>query len=148
MPLSDMSSPPLRIELRPSRLLRAVLLLLAALAALALLRSAAPLWTLLAVPPLLAFAWPRASRHGWNALVLRSDGSAAALHADGSELALEPWGLQRRGWLTVLSLVADGSVHSHLFTPETMSAELRRRLVLWFARHVDRETRSGAAAHV
>jgi len=148
MPLSDMSSPPLRIELRPSRAVCVALVLLALLAAIALLLSAAPAWILAVVPLLLAFAWPRVARNGWRELVLRADGSAAALAAAGDEQAFEPYRLQHRGLLTVLTVKVQDRMQSYLFTPGTLGAGDRRRLVLWFDRHVSSINETEASAHV
>lgn len=148
MPLSDMSSPPLRIELRPSLVVCVALVLLAALAAIALRLSAAPLWMLAVIPPLLAFAWPRAAKHGWQEFVLRADGSAVALDAAGEEQTIVPCRLQRRGLLTAITVEAQGRMRSHLCTPGTLSAGDRRRLVLWFDRHVSTIGEAEAKAHV
>jgi hypothetical protein len=140
---------PLRIELRVSRALRASLLALAVLAGVALWLTALPRWSLLALPLLLAGAWPRVRGGGWRALVLRSDGSAAALDADGAETDVVPCRLQRRGVLTVLTLEAQGRMQTHLFTPETLDAEASRRLGLWYARHAARRgDAAGAVPHV
>lgn len=148
MPLSDMSSTPLRIELRPSRAVCVALVLLALLAAIALLLSAAPVWILAVVPLLLAFAWPRVARNGWRELVLRADGSAVALAAAGEEQAIEPCRLQHRGLLTALTIKVRGRMQSYLFTPGTLGAGDRRRLVLWFDRHVSSIDETEAPAHV
>jgi len=148
MPLSDMSSTPLRIELRPSRAVRVALVLLALLAAIALLLSAAPASILVMVPLLLAFAWPRAAKNGWRELVFRADGSAAALTAAGEEEAVEPCRLQHRGLLTVLTVKVQDRMQSYLFTPGTLGAGDRRRLVLWFDRHVSGINETEASAHV
>jgi hypothetical protein len=128
MPPYD-TSLPLRIELRPSRWLRLALLLLAACALLALLRSQAP-WPVLAlVPLLLAVAWPRASRR-WSALVLRADGSAAALRHD------------------VVVLEHGGTGSALALLPDALDAAARRVLLLWASRHAGRDAARGSAAHV
>lgn len=142
-----MSSPPLRIELRPSRVLRIALTLLAALACLALWRSAAPR-VLLPVPlAMLVLAWPREALVG-STLVLRGDGTAGLLAPDASESEVDPRILQRRGALTVLSLQQDGLRRSLLFTPETLHRAKARELGLWFDRHRALEPAYGGDSHV
>lgn len=125
----------LRLELRRPRALDAALLALAALAAAALWLSAAPRVALLLVPLLLAAAWPRERAGGWRWLVLRGDGTAAGIAAGGDETELAPVRLRRRGPLTLLTLEAQGRMHLHLFTPDTLPRADARRLRLWFARH-------------
>lgn len=129
-------SSPLRIELRPAPGIGAILLGLAALAVVAVLLSSLPAWSIVAVPVLLALAWPRAVRQGARELVLRDDGSAVLLGADDEEIEAEPLRLQRRGWLTVLTLKAKGRMLVQLFTPASLDAAATRRLCLWFDRHV------------
>jgi hypothetical protein len=132
-------SSPLRIELRPEPVMRGLLVLLAALAVAALLLSAAPPWLVAAPPALLALAWPRAPRRGERELVLRDDGSAVLLAPDGTETEAEPRRLQRRGWLTVLTLEVQGRMLVHSFTPATLDAAASRRLSLWFERRLPQE---------
>lgn len=129
-------SSPLRIELRPSRVIHAVLLGLAVLAACALKLSALSPWSLLAVPALLALAWPRESPLPGDELVLRDDGSAVLLAEQGGETEIDATRLQRRGWLTVLTLASRGRMRVHLFTPATLDAAAARGLHLWYERHV------------
>jgi hypothetical protein len=129
-------SSPLRIELRESRAIRAILLGLAVLAAWALQLSALPAWSLLTVPALLALAWPRKSSLHGDELVLRDDGSALLLAPQGGETEIDSTRLQRRGWLTVLTLESRGRMRVHLFTPATLDAAAARGLHLWFERHV------------
>ena len=129
-------SSPLRIELRQAPGIGAILLGLAALAVVALLLSSLPPWSVGAVPVLLALAWPRAARQGARELLLRDDGSAVLLAADGGEFDAEARRLQRRGWLTVLTLEVQGRMQVHLFTPASLDAGAARSLYLWFERHV------------
>jgi toxin CptA len=146
MPPYD-TSLPLRIELRPSRWLRLALLLLAACALLALLRSQAP-WPVLAlVPLLLAVAWPRASRR-WSALVLRADGSAAALRHDVAELEVTVAAVELRGPLIVVVLEHGGTGSALALLPDALDAAARRVLLLWASRHAGRDAARGSAAHV
>ena len=146
MPPSVMSSP-LRIELQPSRLLRAALLLLASLAMIALWLSAAPPSAMLAPPLLLAFAWPRVESNAARSLVLRGDGTAVELTGD-EERDVVPLRLQRRGLLTVLILGTGAERRTHLFTPETLPSQARRQLALWFERHVSCADPTSPVAHV
>jgi hypothetical protein len=141
-----MSSPPLRIELRTSGLLRAALVVLAALAMAALWRSAAPSWTAVLPCVFLLLAWPRRLR--WRALALRGDGSVALLDDATGETPVEPRALQRRGPLTVLTVQLDARRLSFVFLPDTLERNLRRELVLWFARHLPVEGQARAGAHV
>jgi hypothetical protein len=146
MPPSVMSSP-LRIELRHSLALRATLVLLAVLAAVALSISASPPW-LLAVPPLLlALAWPRRQAGSPELLVLRGDGTAVELVGDEERIVV-PLRLQRRGVLTVLTLAHDDEERSIVFLPDTLAAESRRQLALWFGRHVSSGDPTSPVAHV
>jgi hypothetical protein len=146
MPPSAMSSP-LRIELQPSRLLRAALLLLASLALTALWLSAAPSWVMLAPPLLLALAWPRATSNPPRSLVLRGDGTAVELRGD-DERDVVLLRLQRRGPLSVLTLGTGAERRTHLFTPETLPSQARRQLALWFERHVSSTASTSPVAHV
>jgi hypothetical protein len=128
-------SSPLRLDLRRPRALDAALLALAALAAYALWLSAAPRLALLLVPLLLAAAWPRRRAMRWPSVVLRDDGTAAALAPDGTGIEVAAARLRRRGPLTLLTLEAEGRMHLHLFTPDTLPRADARRLRLWFSRH-------------
>jgi len=128
-------SSPLRIELRPAPWLRAILAGLAALAVVALLLSSLPAGSVVVVAVLLALAWPRPTGHDGSELVLRDDGTAVLLAPDGSEIEASPVRLQRRGWLTLLTLRARDRMLVHLFTPATLDAAAARRLGLWFERH-------------
>jgi hypothetical protein len=148
-----MSSPPLRIELRRSHALQAALVLLAVLAAYALWQSQAPPWSLIAIPLLLASAWPRAEAPLAAALVLRDDGSVVLLATSGDEFGLDSLRMQRRGPLTVLTARRAGRRWAWVFTPEILSREARRRMTLWFERHAAdaaplRAQRSSGGAHV
>lgn len=143
-----MSSPPHRFELRVSNLLKVVLALLAALAAVALWRSELPRASLVLAPGLFAFAWWQARRLPWRELVLRGDGSAAAVDATGETVELVPVLLQRRGPLWVLRVTARGRMRSLLFGPDTLDAKQRRQMRLWMERHVLAATATGDAAHV
>ena len=145
---SAMSSSPLRIELRVSNLMRAALLVVAACAALALWRSDVPRAALLVVPVLLVGPWRRLDRLPWHELVLRSDGTAAGLNANGDETAVSPRRLLRRGPLWVLELDAPAGRVALLFGPDTLDPVQRRSLRLWVERHVEREPSQVKVAHV
>jgi hypothetical protein len=143
-----MSSSPPRIELRTSNLIRAALLVLAACAALAVLRSELPRTALLAVPLLLVVAWRQLGRPPWEQLVLRSDGSAAGWAATGDEVALTPRQLQRRGPLWVLEVETASGRRTLLFGPDTLDGVQRRGLRLWMERHLERESTPSGVQHV
>lgn len=141
-----MSSPPLRIELRPSRWLRAALLVLTPLAALALLLSQAPWPLALILPPLaLAWAWPRG--HAPRTLVLRAD-SSASVESEAGEQALEAARLDTRGPLTVFEARAAGRAIAWVFAPDTLPASTRRELRLWARRHPRLRAAGTYVAHV
>lgn len=140
------TSSPLRIELRPSRLLAAALLALAVLGAVAFWLSAAPRPLLLAVPLLLALAWPR--RPPGVAVVFRGDGTAAVETAPGQERAVEPLRLLERGPLAVVLLDAAGGRLALPLLPDTLDRPARRDLRLWFARHRPPTEASGMLPHV
>jgi hypothetical protein len=143
-----MFSPPLRIEPRPSMLLRVVLLILAALATVSLLLSAVPAIGVLLVPVLLFAAWPRKDAAMDRTLVFRSDGTVTAVDGDGNEHDLEPKLLQRRGPLTLLTMLDGEKLHRWLWLPDTLDAQASRRLGLWFAQHLPANRPAGDAAHV
>jgi hypothetical protein len=119
-----MFSPPLRIEARPPRALRAAVLALGALAGAACALSEAPAWLGVAVPVLAWLEWPR--RPAWKVLAL---GSQAML--DGE--AVESMNVQRRGPLAVLAWRARGRMQRYVFLAE---AAQRRALSLWARAHV------------
>jgi hypothetical protein len=143
-----MSSPPLRIELRTSGLLRAALVALAALASIALWRSAAPPWMPALPWMMLPFAWPRVRGERWSALALRGDGTASLLDDASGETPVEPRVLQRRGPLTALTVQLGQRRLAFVFLPDTLDRRLRRELVLWFARNLPVDGRVRAGAHV
>lgn len=148
MRLSDISSPPLRLELNASRWLDAALAALALLAGAAIALSVLPNLALLLVPPL----WWRA-RRGLHrsmpvSLVFRADGSAARLHGDAAETPIELCDVVERGPLTVIVFASDIGVYRIACAPDTLDAGTRRRLRLWAARHVHRVPSQREPAHV
>ena len=161
MRLSDTSSPPLRLELTPSRWLEAALAGLALCAVLSVVISAMPWMVALTVPVLWWRA--RAVLHASNgALALRTDGSVAWLRtaADGIELDTPvQWrGWSERGPFAVLVFATDDRVHRIACAPDTLDAAARRRVRLWVARHaasrgtgtrnLGAQRTAGASAHV
>jgi hypothetical protein len=141
-------SSPLQIDLRPSRLLRVALCLLAVLASLALWLSEAARWMLLAVPAVLLLAWPRAVDAGHVRLLLHPDGAVTGIDRGGDESAVAIEALQWRGPLCVLTVIDVRQRCRYLLTPETLSAVQRRQLRLWFDRFQPDASTPGAAAHV
>lgn len=136
MRLSDISSPPLRLDLTASRWLGAALAALAVLAAVSVLLSALPWAACLLVPPL----WWRARRalHAASeaCLVLRADGSAALLHAAYAETSVQVRGFVERGPLSVLVIALPfDAVRRIPCAPDTLGADTRRRVRLWAARN-------------
>ncbi len=129
-------------------LLRAALLMLAALAMVSLLFSAVPAIVALLVPVLLLVAWPRNDGAMDRTLVFRSDGTVTAVGGDGNEHELEPKLLQRRGPLTLLTMADGGQLYRWLWLPDTLDAQASRRLGLWFAQHLPANRPAGDAAHV
>jgi hypothetical protein len=147
MTSSAMSSP-LRIELRPAPALKLCLVLLAVLAGASVWLSAAPAWVS-ALPPLLLLAsWPRRPADAPVALVLRSDGTLAWIDREAREHEATAERLQTRGPLTVLSLRRGARRCTHVFTPDTLAAQTRRQLALWFERHVSSPDSPSPVAHV
>lgn len=148
MPPSDMSSPPLRFELRVSNALRVALVLLALGAAWALWRSDLPRAGLLAIPLLFGASWWQLQRMRWRELVLRGDGSAVLADAGGELHEASVSGLQDRGLLQVLRLTRAGRTVVLVFGFDTLDAARRRELRLWTERHLRRDATPGVAAHV
>lgn len=134
--LSDKSSPPLRIELKPSRWLGLAIAVLVPLAMVSVLRSGLPAFALVLVPPLGWSAWSAVRRRGGVSLLFRADGSAARLLEHDEEIAIEPRVLIERGPLAVLVLAEAAKVRRFPCAPDTLDASARRDLRLWFARHI------------
>lgn len=129
------TSLPLRIELRPSRWLRLLLLALAGGALLALSRSMLPSPALLIVPVLLLLSWPRDRWRG-DVLVLRADGSSIISDAAAQERPVQVQHVDARGPLMLLAW-RDGERSERLaLLPDTLDAASCRLLRLWAERHV------------
>lgn len=160
MRLSDTSSPPLRLELTPSRWLEAALAGLVLCAVVSVILSALPWPALLLVPPLWWRARMQLLATGKSTLALRSDGSVAWLRtaADGVEIDTPvQWrGWSERGPLAVFVFASDARVHRIACAPDTLDAATRRRVRLWVARHAashgtrndSAQRTTGAPAHV
>ena len=131
--MSDKSSPPLRIELKPSRWLGLAIAVLVPLAMVSVLRSGLPAFALVLLPPL---GWSALRRRGGVSLLFRADGSAARLLEHDEEIAIEPRVLIERGPLAVLVLAEAAKVRRFPCAPDTLDAAARRDLRLWFARHI------------
>lgn len=138
------SSTSLQLELRPSRWLQRALMVLAALALLAVLRSQLPMWALIGPVLLWTFSdWQfRAQARGQ--LILHGDGvafwtPASDLRGDPS-VVVEPQivdqlAVQGRGPLTVLRFRVADKRHVWCATPDTLPTAARRRLRLWLQAH-------------
>lgn len=148
MPPFDMSSPPLRLELRVSNALRVALFVLALGAAWALWRSDLPCAGLLLIPVLLGAGWWQLQRMPWRELALRGDGSAVLVDAGGELHEASVSGLQDRGLLQVLRLIQAGRTVFLVFGFDTLDAVRRRELRLWTEQHLRREATPGVATHV
>ncbi|HET9047985.1 MAG TPA: hypothetical protein VFN29_03335 [Chiayiivirga sp.] len=131
--MKSLQTAPIRIELAPSRSLRAAILVLAGLALLAIWFSRVPSGVMILVPLL---AW-----HGWYALardlplclVLRADGSAMRLLDGDIEQPVQLMALHERGGIGVLVLAVDARVQRLAWAPDTLSRPARRELRLWLA---------------
>ena len=134
--MSNLSSPPLRLELKPSRWLSATVAVLVPLAMVSILRSGLPQFTLAIVPLLAWSAWTVLQRRSGASLLFRADGSAARLLQHDEEIAIEPRIFIERGPFAVLVLVEATKVRRFPCGPDTLDAPTRRGLRLWFARHV------------
>lgn len=144
--MSNMSSPPLRLELKPSRWLAAAIALLAMLAMLAVLRSGLPWAASGPVLPLGLLAWTAVRRQRPETLLFRADGSAVRLLEHDENLAIEARALVERGPLAVLVLAEGGRIRRIPCAPDTLGAPTRRALRLWFATHA-MPPRPAAARH-
>lgn len=140
-----MSSPPLRLELNPSRWLRAAVVALALLAMVSVLRSGLPVFVLALVPLPAWFAWSALQHRGTASLLFRTDGSAARLLEHDEEIEIEPRVFIERGPFAVLVLAEAARVRRIPCGPDTLDASTRRELRLWFARHA-RPVRSQPAS--
>lgn len=148
MRLSDISSPPLRLELNASRWLDAALVALALLAGAAIALSALPNLALLLAPPLWWQARRGLHRSMPMSLVFRADGSAARLHGDAGEIPIELRAFVERGPLAVIVFASADGVFRIACAPDTLDAATRRRLRLWAARHANRMPSQHEPAHV
>jgi hypothetical protein len=133
---SPSSAPSLRLELRPSRVLAAALIVLAALATLAVLRSNLPVLSVLGVPVLLALALWQLQRAPRGLLVLLPGGEARWVPRGSDEWrTLDSLTLQRRGPLCVLSLGVQGRCVRWPGASDTLPFADARLLRLWLDRH-------------
>lgn len=135
MRLSDTSSPPLRLELTPSRWLEAALAVLALCAAFSVLLSALPWPAALLLPPLWWQARSALHRHGRVDLLLRSDASVVMLHADTSETPVVWRAFAERGPLAIVTIATPSGLRRIATAPDTLDAAARRRVRLWAGRH-------------
>lgn len=138
------SSTSLQLELQPSRWLQRALMVLAALALFAVLRSQLPMWAL--IGPVLLWVlsdWQlRAQPRGQ--LVLHGDGvarwSPASDLRGGPSGVVEPQvvdqlAVQGRGPLTVLRFCVADDRRVWCAAPDTLPTAARRRLRLWLQAH-------------
>jgi hypothetical protein len=133
---SPSSAPSLRLELRPSRVLAAALIVLAALATLAVLRSNLPVLSVLGMPILLALALWQLQRAPRGLLVLLPGGEARWVPRGSDEWrSLDSLSLQRRGPLCVLSLGVQGRCVRWPGASDTLPSADARLLRLWLDRH-------------
>jgi len=128
-------SPPLRIELAPSRWLRWTVLALAVLAVFAIRFSGLPEAVLFAVPLLASLAWLRLSKPARACFVLYGDGRAVELDQDGSEHTVEARAFHERGPFGVLEIVRGAKTVRVPWAGDTLDADARRRLRLWMRQH-------------
>jgi hypothetical protein len=124
------------------------LAVLAALAAVSVLRSAAPAWLLLLIPIWLLNRWRLRGSGLKGELLLRSDGSAALISPAGAESLVESVAVQQRGPLTVLRLRTGRRSMWHVLMPDTLSRIDQRRLRLWCDREAAALTASGVLGRV
>lgn len=149
--MSDISSPPLRLELKPSRWLGAAIAALVPLAIVSILRSGLPAIALAVVPLLAWSAWSALQRRSVASLLFRADGTAVRLLEHDEEIALEPRAFIERGPFAVLVLDEAAAIRRVPCAPDTLDAADRRNLRLWFARHGTRPRPANPqheAAHV
>lgn len=146
MRLSDISSPPLRLELPISRWLQAALLVLMSLSACAVLLSTLPWAVVLLVPVLGWWALVSLRRTGGMILVFRADGSAGRL-TDSDDAPIQPLRLAERGPLVLLAFVDGATVRRVACGPDILDLAARRALRLWFRRHVEQPRQVPGAAH-
>lgn len=132
-PPSWPTSPPARIDWRPSRLLRAALCLLGACALAALWWSALPapacLGATATLPLLVAWQVRRERDHGARELVWAAGSAAATLVGDHGAEPVEVRGVDFRGALVALRFVdASGRARRLVWWPDTLSSADRRAL--------------------
>lgn len=135
MRLFDTSSPPLRLELTPSRWLEAALAVLLLCAALSVVLSALPWPALLMVALLWWQARAALHRDGRVDLLLRTDGSVVMLHADTTETPVIWRGFAERGPLAIITIDSPTGLRRIACAPDTLDAAARRRVRLWSTRH-------------
>ena len=127
------SAPAIGFDYAPSRWLRRVLLLVAALAVLAVMLCSLPLWIRLALVVVVLLAARRTHRQlalpvvvaaGWGS------GPDWTLHmADNEDVPAELLSFRVLGPFVLLRLrAADRGVHALLLTPDNSDTDIRRRL--------------------
>lgn len=136
-------APPLHLILQPSRALRAAVVALTLLAALAIHLSSLPDAALALLPALAWWAWRAASRGLPAMLVLRGDGSAVRLDEAGDGHPVQPLALHERGALGTLALVIDGRRRDLVWAVDTLPRAMRRELRLWMRDHAHSRDSSG-----
>jgi len=127
------SAPAIGFDYAPSRWLRRVVLLVAALAALAAMLCSLPLWIRLAlVVVVLLAAWRTHRQLAWPVVVAAGWGSGAdwTLHmADNEDVPAALLSFRVLGPFVLLRLRAvDRGVHALLLAPDNSDADIRRRL--------------------
>ena len=136
-------SAPIRIDLAPSRVLRAGVLVLAGLALLAIWLSRVVPVMMILVPLLAWHAWYSLGRDLPKRLLLRSDGSAVRLLDGDVEAPVQLLALHERGFIGVLIMIEDARVQRLAWAADTLSRAKRRELRLWFG---EQRRRAKAAA--
>ena len=127
------SAPAIGFDYSPSRWLRRLLLLVAALAVLALMSCALPLWIKLALGVGIVLAAWRTYRQLAAPLVVAAgwgSGSEWTLHmADNEDVPAALLSFRVLGPFVLLRLrAADRRVHALLLMPDNSDADIRRRL--------------------
>lgn len=127
---SSTASPPLRLELGPSRLLASALFLMGIVAAAGLVLSNMQAWVAAVVAPCLvgwgALLARRELRRAPMLVLLRGDGTAAV---DGA--AVERFSLDWQGVLARLEWTYAGRRVHRVGWPDVLDASTRRELRLW-----------------
>ncbi len=139
-------SPPLRIELAPSRWLRWAVLALALLAVFAVYSSNLPGAVQFVLPLLAVLAWRSLSKKSSARLVFFGDGRVVELDELNAERPIQAIALHERGVFGVLVISRDGKTKSLPWANDTLAADARRRLRLWMRQHAPETAASWFAA--